>query len=932
MASTNWTTKPLAHRYRVWNARENTIWPWEGWTRLIIFACIIVVALIFMTELKRHYEFPKSYAFRFFTLAGVMTWWASLPRNRTFANPFALPFAVWICGAGLSVLAAVNMAESLDALYIIDVVCCYAFVYLTLNSITTVRHLKQGIYVMLFAGILIAIYGLLQAHYRDPWGLVRNGVPVSTLGNQNYASYYHDIALPIAAGYLIYMTLHVLRCIRASMAPAADDSYGGAGPPPRPLVEVVPEFVSFIGPYLYVSLYLVLGTWHMVLCESHGNRLAIMLATYVVASTLILFVLLPRLTGLRGTDPSQASAIVRLRLRLRYLGVAIAALIFSAGCVIFVQTDYFHRIANKNSSTFRRDIWVGTLQKARDNVWLGIGPGNFKVIHPLYETARERVVLGKEVLGRKAHNDYLEKIVEGGILAALGIFWIMVITIGLLWTTLTNLDRLGDRLDSGRAPPDWEPRLRRFHTFALWVSIGHVGAVTAIGFHAAVEAPLLQPASTVLFTYVLGALVVMHRLTRRNLGLLQAADRESGRPETAALLLQPVILPGPAASDPAVARDRGGDEKRRRTSLVLWALVVPVALVIFTPTMRHFLHEGLLRDGMFYHDAAEYRRDAARQAGSNEHYEALMRDADSFDRKTFQIFDRALEIFPHYMETYYILGRYCIDSGDYRKGVGVLQTDLWMNPSYKWAHNNIGVCYDRLQDVDSARIHYYAALEVDPRQIYALFNLAIGYSMQDDYASAVMKLTQTLAVDPGKYEAYRHRALGWEMLSQEAAASGQLERMRALQAWQEQDLRRYIDAGEFSRMDVNLLAQYAERLVSEGEVDSAIEILLKAYAIDPRSVPVLQSLATAYGRKRETGEVVRYMKELLDMRPNSAETWVNYAIVLASQSPIQTDDVWTALQKALSLNPGMKSKVRESEALQPLLGMPQFQKLLDTYN
>jgi tetratricopeptide (TPR) repeat protein len=76
----------------------------------------------------------------------------------------------------------------------------------------------------------------------------------------------------------------------------------------------------------------------------------------------------------------------------------------------------------------------------------------------------------------------------------------------------------------------------------------------------------------------------------------------------------------------------------------------------------------------------------------------------------------------------------------FERGAEVLRRDIYMNPNYKWAHNNLGVIYDKLatlasywgkseeaQDYEEkARRHYEIALEIDPEQIFALFNLGSG--------------------------------------------------------------------------------------------------------------------------------------------------------------------------------------------------------------
>ncbi|MCA9428841.1 MAG: hypothetical protein KC994_27430, partial [Candidatus Omnitrophica bacterium] len=166
----------------------------------------------------------------------------------------------------------------------------------------------------------------------------------------------------------------------------------------------------------------------------------------------------------------------------------------------------------------------------------------------------------------------------------------------------------------------------------------------------------------------------------------------------------------------------------------------------------------------------------------------------------FNSMEKASEVYPQQMETNYILGRYCIDAvgilyepwmirtrtdrydekvreeneeriAEIEKqyglnvedlihyaqlGIDVHKRDIYMNPHYKWAHNNMGVLCDKMAmiqadlaavttDPEEKREHqaqaaeleaesrecYAKALEIDDLQVYALFNLGISAYTKD---------------------------------------------------------------------------------------------------------------------------------------------------------------------------------------------------------
>ncbi|MCG3196323.1 MAG: hypothetical protein GHCLOJNM_00796 [bacterium] len=475
------------------------------------------------------------------------------------------------------------------------------------------------------------------------------------------------------------------------------------------------------------------------------------------------------------------------------------ALFYGAHAFFNTQGE-FSDVPADNPVGFRLEIYQGTLRKMEDNPIIGLGPGNFKVInpHPKYETALERRILGKEVLGRHPHNDFLEDATDSGALALLGMIWMFGATGFILFRALRLIHPPGNASD----------------VFVNTMSWGLLWAMTSILVHAQFEMPLLQPSSTYPAWLLFGVCYQIWRIQRRRIRAVQTesplvvespsavaerALRGAPKPSAAVYELPPVPSVNPLGLKPV-------------PGFVSWPLLaVLVPILMGTVLMRQFVGEMWLRWGMIFSDTGE-------------RYDFV-----------FNAMEKSQDIYPQEMETNYILGRYCIDAVstlfrpwhmlmrpdiyteaereqaekelarieetnrldrnkivDYAQlGIDVHIRDVFMNPSYKWAHNNMGVLYDKLTSIYEAlavnekdpekrnellakstecearsRNCYSVALEIDDLQVYALYNLGQGALRDSKTASsagneqeaakglrlALQYFERTLLADPSRQD------------------------------------------------------------------------------------------------------------------------------------------------------------------------------------
>lgn len=642
---------------------------------ILLGLILLVVPLYFERDLFRGFEFAKSFAYRSLVCLLAIAVLAGLGRGRLRDNPYRLPAALFLAGQGLSCLAAVNLAESLDAFALPDYVCHFLLLLAAVQVIRTETRLVQMTLVALGSGLAVAVVGVGQTLGLDVTGLAANRVAISTIGNQNFATYVHDVMLPVAAGLVV--------------------GFGVAYRRDRRIRDLAVAAISL--------LYLLFGAWHVWVAHSRGARLALVAAAAGIV--LLLFLLHPAVRR-------------RLSVRGRVLATLAIAAVLLVGALFAGRVLAGSGLWEDPANVFRRESWHAALQKVRDNPILGIGPGNYRIVHPLYASAREWQAGGVDRLARRSHNDYLDKAAEGGVLATVAMLWLAVVAARLLWR---NLRRAVGRRD-GR----------------FWLSLGHAGALIAIGFHALVEVPLLQPASCLLFLFVLASVAVLARL---------ADDRDEMEASAARAARLPRLL--------TVSSSRlswGWTAARACVAGV-------VILVILTTTVRQRGGEYWLMQAVNREDAWQ----AARSAPERQSRAQALLDACQ----------RSLDADPLSLHSRERTARYQMLFGQHRESAEAFRAALELEPNSKWIHNDLGVELAADGRLDEARLHYHAALEIDRTQSRAWRNLGVNASARGRNLEAAVRFAGASLADPLSSEAHRYRAVEWQLMADRIGGESQ---------------------------------------------------------------------------------------------------------------------------------------------------------------
>jgi len=619
------------------------------------------------------------------------------------------------------------------------------------------------------------------------------------------------------------------------------------------------------------------------------------------------------------------------------------------GFTQFVKDKIDEKFFWDRSITFRIEVYNSALRIIRDNIWLGAGIGTFKIVHDLYTSQLERFVLGKEVLARKVHDEYMTYAGMHGAFGLLALFWIQMVFLKLSYRIFrvyrpdrfrSLVERLGER---------------RAH-IVLCLSVGLFWGMSVTWVSMIFGHSYTLPTSHFLAWASLGLMVCLYYRIFNS--------RPPDKPEATS---------GESRSGLARLPGMGRFSNRLLLAVALsWLLTIPFFF--------HWMGEGFLQRGMQLRNwIDEYRRyvrqvrpqeslqltPAQDQYLAQRFFNALKANSPLLAREPFasledgerkmrawlfDLFDKSIALWPFHMETYYILGRYCIDFDEPKKGIEVLTQDLFMNPNYKWAMNNIGVCFDQDRQYHRARDVYYRALIIDPQQIFAHFNLAQGYmlgrnpygateGLEDIRAAqgpsadidpryrnlpmAVKHFQGVLDSNPRRLDVYGKLAFCLLEMGEAERAREVLENYFYLKGTMSPSSEDYVDD------DANNYSILAEVYSQLGQPEQVLETYQKLIRVAP-GVPTYRMRYTReLIRQNQLREALTQTGTLTYLMPRDPRVHLQMAelVLVVKGDP---DECMKHLRRAVELGgEPVRQVIRENPDLKPLEERADFQALLE---
>lgn len=117
------------------------------------------------------------------------------------------------------------------------------------------------------------------------------------------------------------------------------------------------------------------------------------------------------------------------------------------------------------------------------------------------------------------------------------------------------------------------------------------------------------------------------------------------------------------------------------------------------------------------------------------------------------LYEQSLEAEPNNVEALSLYGTLLAQQGDTLQALEFLKTAIELAPDSAAYHNNIGVVYQDLGVLDSARLHFERSQEIDPSFVDPLYNIAKLHRQENRLDSAVEAYEKLLESHPAHVDA-----------------------------------------------------------------------------------------------------------------------------------------------------------------------------------
>ncbi len=815
--------------------------------RILIHAGWMYGILIFYPRCWRHFNVPKALGYEYVVLLLIALWWVFRHRIKNVRSPFLLPGGFFAAIIVIMCLFAVNMAEGWEdmmkfALGISLAVIAPYFVH-------RLQDLHLFGFLIAIVSIVVALYGLGQ--YWD-WPICYHFPIFNNFAE--FKEFLHGFWQLLTGEHfqIVVPALEKYADLRRSLDPNATGNiqtlvtqyWTQMHPDLFTLVlqqklgmvpmKFINEPVSYMGNKNYTAEFINLALPICVCMLFYNWGRPLKMALFAFASMINLLVLIyadcnATYVGLAATLPLVFFILLFSRIvpgiyRARLFpsvshetmhtwartGTILCILVGAIFSAVVASTDnpLRNKITGKLSwvdlddppdfkpdgaapQIFRLECMDSALRTIAYTFPLGVGPGNFKIIHPLFENQLERKVLGEETLARKVHNDFLNTALCFGAVGMFCFLWLLTMAYFLAFRTFGTLNTEEIQGISNRRGPPLTAGNRRL---AFYMMLGCLAGINVSLFSCNFGHTFWIPGSMGLMYLFIGLTAAIHARVH---------------------FPQPLWKKEREAANADLAEDNENFTSKLRAryeaapGILRWVIVFALILPLGVQGTRQLVGESLLKSAMSQKDLDAY---------GNLHYKEMLKNIS-----------KAEAVWPYQMEIYYIMGRYCIDAFQMidaaargsnlpgvrypgtriqqaaqeagipyeqvwhlaleqfyeikaeemplwlLRGVRVLQRDLFMNPNYKWAHNNLGVLYEKIflneqlssllkkqfgQDYgdDLSFRSYKRTLRIDDEQIYGLYNTGLGYMRDEKFQEAIEPFERALSVDPQRTENYLYIA------------------------------------------------------------------------------------------------------------------------------------------------------------------------------
>ncbi|GEM_PF-1299244 len=329
------------------------------------------------------------------------------------------------------------------------------------------RQIERVVVTIIGVGFFLAVFAIMQKYSSNGkiyWlrETMQGGEPFGPYVNRNHFAGYMEIALPLTIGYILAQSpLHAHRLAFRQR-----------------LLAWMSQSTSKSILLLFAAIFMGAA---LLLTGSRGGLISF-------AGSMIFFVMM---AIMRRTARSRA-----VRLALACCALTLIAAIWIGGNSAFLAMERLEQTLREPSTEERTVLWLDTMQMANDYLRFGSGFNTFEGVFPEYKTSSVQLIF------QYAHNDYLQLLAEGGIMA----FGLAV------WFVIAWYRKVVDRWSTRHDP------------FAVYLSLAGMTAMCAMLIHSLTDFNLHIPANAIAIVTVLAVTLNAALVTASQQGVTRQAE------------------------------------------------------------------------------------------------------------------------------------------------------------------------------------------------------------------------------------------------------------------------------------------------------------------------------------------------------------------------------------------------------------------------
>ena len=357
------------------------------------------------------------------------------------------------------------------------------------------------------------------------------------------------------------------------------------------------------------------------------------------------------------------------------------------------------------SSQARLYMYRNTLNMIKDNLFLGVGFGNFKYIYPKYRDRGEWELSGLNTRVDQAHSEYLQIFSEVGLIGFLAFLWILVGIGRMVWEIIKVRD--------------FGPSFLR--GLALTMGIGATLVQSFFDFN------LQNPASGVTFWLAVGFLEVICWSMKR------------------------------VRRDPVPSPKQYSIPSKKLRGMIAAGISVSLVLGVYY-SIRPVFGDFYLKQGRLYSEARDwetafyYFEKASLFSPYNYditfHLGQVCDMVKDYERAA-DYYRKTISLHPYFVEARNNLGATYIRLGLIDEAIEEFKGSIEINPYHPGLHNNLGYLYSKRNLLKQAVNEYQKVLALDPQNPEVHKNLGLLYYYKlGDYPKAKIYWERYLTLNP----------------------------------------------------------------------------------------------------------------------------------------------------------------------------------------